>query len=72
LASIVTSASSAKAMRRRRADRNRANASGANKLGVPPPKKTLSTRPPVINGSSVSKSRNNASMYAASGRADFN
>src|ERR1035438_7381533 len=62
LASMVTSTSSANAIRCRNAPISRPKSSGWNKLGVPPPKNTVSILRPVNRGSSRSKSRISASM----------
>src|ERR1700688_1881719 len=72
LASRVTSTSSANAIRCRNAPSRRLKSSGWNKLGVPPPKNTVSILRPLKEGSSRSKSPISASMYEVSGAADFN
>ena len=72
LASSVTSTSSANAIRCRSAPSSRLKSSGLNKLGVPPPKNTVSILRPASRGDSKSKSAINVSMYEASGDADFN
>jgi hypothetical protein len=72
LASSVISTSSANAILCRNAPSSRLKSSGWNKLGVPPPKNTVSILRPLTEGSSRSKSRISASTYELSGAADFN
>jgi hypothetical protein len=71
LASMVISTPWPNAIRCRNATSNRLKSSGWNKLGVPPPKKTVSILRSFKRGSSASKSRISMSMYEASGAADF-
>jgi len=61
-ASKVISASGANAIRCLNAPSKRANCSGWNKLGVPPPKNTVSILRSARRGASMSKSRINASI----------
>ena len=71
-ASSVISTSGANAIRCRNASNKRAKSSGGNKLGVPPPKNTVSIMRSSMARQLVSKSRMQRVDVGASGGADFN
>src|SRR4051812_14304474 len=69
LASRVISAWGSSASRARTPERSASMDSGENRLGVPPPMKTLMTRRPQTDGNAASTSSINRLVYSDSGKA---
>jgi len=68
-ASSVISAPGSSGTRARTAASKLSIDPGANRLGVPPPMNTLTTRRPQTDGSMPSRSATSASTYSRSGKA---